>query len=189
MKAIFSTDWVTEDEIVSQHIDGLGPMPPSWWKLWAERSQFFDENGRPVHGRYVWPPLDTAFAEWVQAYCREDRLGEFSERRNGCHLAFDAVDAGNLTQRNIYPCRHHPLDTDFTHDEPPQPVFPDLLPKLEFLVFPAPLVSPSDSHSHRPANSKPLIRQDWRINLDVVSSEGQLLSKLPGQGLLFNEEL
>lgn len=45
MKALFSTDWATADEMVAQHIDELGPMPASWWERWEERAQFFDENG------------------------------------------------------------------------------------------------------------------------------------------------
>ncbi|KAL3472621.1 hypothetical protein BJX99DRAFT_235258 [Aspergillus californicus] len=32
MKAIFSTDWVREDELVPQYIDVLGPMPSEWWQ-------------------------------------------------------------------------------------------------------------------------------------------------------------
>lgn len=48
MKAIFSTYFVHEDEIVSQHIDVLGPMPSVWWQSWEGRSRFFDEYGRPT---------------------------------------------------------------------------------------------------------------------------------------------
>jgi hypothetical protein len=33
MKAIFfSTDYVDEDELVSQHVDVLGRMPFKWWQ-------------------------------------------------------------------------------------------------------------------------------------------------------------
>jgi hypothetical protein len=41
MKAIFSTDFVHEDEIVSQYIDVLGPMPSGWWLCWHGRRRFF----------------------------------------------------------------------------------------------------------------------------------------------------
>lgn len=44
MKAIFSSEFTTADEMVSNHIDVLGPMPLSWWNAWEERSQFFDER-------------------------------------------------------------------------------------------------------------------------------------------------
>ncbi|THC97146.1 hypothetical protein EYZ11_003361 [Aspergillus tanneri] len=77
MKAIFSSEFATADEVVSQHIDALGPMPLNWWERWAERSQFFDDNGRPKEGRYVWPPIDKAFEEGVQKYRRKLRANEF----------------------------------------------------------------------------------------------------------------
>ncbi|KAF3483115.1 uncharacterized protein GIQ15_02439 [Arthroderma uncinatum] len=79
MKAIFSTDWVTEDEMVSQHIDELGPMPSSWWERWEERDQFFDKDGRPLEDRDVWPSIDQAFEDWVQKYRRKRNVGEFSK--------------------------------------------------------------------------------------------------------------
>ncbi|OQE18054.1 hypothetical protein PENFLA_c022G10831 [Penicillium flavigenum] len=63
MKAIFSTEFASADELVSQHIDVPGPMPPSWWMHWRERGQFFDDDGRPKEGRYVWPGIEEAFEE------------------------------------------------------------------------------------------------------------------------------
>ncbi|KFZ17733.1 hypothetical protein V502_04424 [Pseudogymnoascus sp. VKM F-4520 (FW-2644)] len=62
----------------SNHIDVLGPLPLSWWESWEERSQFFDENGRPNEGRHVWLPMNEAF-EGVQKYRRKSkRVDEFS---------------------------------------------------------------------------------------------------------------
>lgn len=66
MKAIFSSDFATADEVVSQQIDVLGPMPSNWWERWEERREFFDENGRPKDDPYVWPRIDEAFEEGVQ---------------------------------------------------------------------------------------------------------------------------
>ncbi|KLJ06353.1 hypothetical protein EMPG_10241 [Blastomyces silverae] len=77
MKAIFSTDWVTEDEMVSQHNDVLGPMPLDWWDRWEAQDQFFDKNRHPIEGREVWPSIDLAFEEWVQKYRRKLGVGEF----------------------------------------------------------------------------------------------------------------
>lgn len=74
----FSTDWVTADEMTTQHIDELGPMPSSWWELWEQRDQFFDKNGRPTN-REVWPPIDQAFEEWVQKYRRKRGVGKFNK--------------------------------------------------------------------------------------------------------------
>ncbi|GFG16627.1 protein kinase, putative [Aspergillus lentulus] len=78
MKAIFSSEFATEDEILAQQIDVLGAMPLSWFKCWAKRSQFFDDDGRPKEGRHVWPSIDEAFEEGVQKYRRKSgRVSEF----------------------------------------------------------------------------------------------------------------
>lgn len=86
MKAVLSTDWVTKDEMTSQHIDELGPMPQSLWERWEGRIQFFDDNQRPIKRRYVWPPLDTAFEEWVQVYRRDGGMGEFGNEETAAIL-------------------------------------------------------------------------------------------------------
>jgi len=83
MKAIFSSEFATADELVSQHIDVLGPMPLNWWERWGERSQFFGDNGRPKEGRYVWPSMDKAFEEGVQKYRRKLRANEFDREETG----------------------------------------------------------------------------------------------------------
>lgn len=77
MKAIFSNEYITEDEMVSQHIDVLGPMPTSWWDRWEERGEFFDQDGRPTEGREVWPELGQAFERGVQDYRRKLQMGVF----------------------------------------------------------------------------------------------------------------
>ncbi|EAW17522.1 putative protein kinase [Aspergillus fischeri NRRL 181] len=78
MKAIFSSEFATADEMLAQQIDVLGAMPLSWFKCWAKRSQFFDDDGRPKEGRHVWPSIDEAFEEGVQKYRRKSgRVGEF----------------------------------------------------------------------------------------------------------------
>lgn len=80
MKSMFSTSWVTEDEIASQHIDVLGPIPSDWWLRWEGRSQFFLENGQSTefHRRNKWPPLETLFEDCVQKWRRKNgsEIGE-----------------------------------------------------------------------------------------------------------------
>ncbi|KKK12035.1 hypothetical protein AOCH_007679 [Aspergillus ochraceoroseus] len=71
MQPIFCNACVTADEIVSQQIDVLGPLPSDWWMRWQERSQFFDSNGNPKEGRYVWPGIEMAFEDTVQKYRRK----------------------------------------------------------------------------------------------------------------------
>lgn len=78
MKAIFSTE-APEDEVTSQQIDVLGPMPQAWYSAWEERSYFFDEDGRPVEGREVWPVLDLAFEQGVREYRRQGGVGDFDD--------------------------------------------------------------------------------------------------------------
>lgn len=77
MKAIFSSECFSVDELASQQIDILGPVPRSWWEQWNERSGFFDASGHPAEGRYVWPPIDQAFEEGIQKYRRMRRAGEY----------------------------------------------------------------------------------------------------------------
>lgn len=75
MKAIFSSEYHSADELASQQIDILGPVPRDWWEQWNERGEFFDVNGHPVEGRYVWPPIEQAFEEGVQKYRRLRQVG------------------------------------------------------------------------------------------------------------------
>jgi serine/threonine protein kinase len=87
MKAIFSSEFITADEIVSQQIDVLGPMPSSWWERWEERGQFFKQEGHPRGDRDVWPRLDDAFEEGVQKYRRKREMGEFGRDETAAILA------------------------------------------------------------------------------------------------------
>ena len=70
MKAIFSNEFTTLDEVTAQQVDVLGPMPPSWWERWDERTQFFDEGKRSLENREAWPTLEKAFEDFVQKYRR-----------------------------------------------------------------------------------------------------------------------
>lgn len=71
MKAIFSNEFTTLDEVTAQQVDVLGPMPPRWWEAWDERAQFFDGGNRPLENREAWPTLDVAFEEFIQKYRRK----------------------------------------------------------------------------------------------------------------------
>lgn len=87
MKAIFSSEFATADDIFAQQIDVLGAssLPSEWWEAWEQRSQFFSPSSDqmtkvPKESRYVWPPLDEAFEEGVQKYRRRSKkVGEFDE--------------------------------------------------------------------------------------------------------------
>jgi serine/threonine protein kinase len=87
MKAIFSSEFATADDIIAQQIDVLGAssLPLEWWEAWEQRSHFFSslpdhKTKHPKEGRYVWPPLDEAFEEGVQRYRRQSqKVKEFEE--------------------------------------------------------------------------------------------------------------
>lgn len=87
MKAIFSSEFTTDDEVTSQQVDVLGPMPPNWWERWGERSNFFDKKGYPKEGREVWPPIHQAFEEGVQKYHQKMlKAGQFGEEETAAIL-------------------------------------------------------------------------------------------------------
>ncbi|KAJ0422996.1 kinase-like domain-containing protein [Aspergillus carlsbadensis] len=78
MKAIFSMEYVPEDETISQQIEVLGPMPKEWFERWEKRAEWFDDEGRPTRRRWVWPPIEQAFEDGIQEARRELDMGEFS---------------------------------------------------------------------------------------------------------------
>ncbi|KGO75295.1 hypothetical protein PITC_001080 [Penicillium italicum] len=72
MQSIFSTDSWEEDDVLSQHIDVLGPMPSDWWQRWEGKLKFFDESGHSTeyHKKNKWYPLDQSFETQVQKWRR-----------------------------------------------------------------------------------------------------------------------
>ncbi|OJJ79313.1 uncharacterized protein ASPGLDRAFT_77691 [Aspergillus glaucus CBS 516.65] len=79
MKVLFSDEFATEDEVVSQHIDALGPIPKRWMKLWEQKNEFFNNKGHLKKGRSLWPSLEQAFEQNVQSYRRKVGVEEFGE--------------------------------------------------------------------------------------------------------------
>lgn len=65
-----SSDFATEDEIVAQYIDVIGPLPEDWrgsdsWR--QQQALYFDDQGRRRNeGEALWPSLEVAFDEGVQ---------------------------------------------------------------------------------------------------------------------------
>lgn len=88
MKALFSVEFGTADELVSQYIDVLGPMPQAWWERWEERGQFFENDSQrcPKRDRYVRPPIDQAFENGIQHYRRKRKMGEFGAEETAAVL-------------------------------------------------------------------------------------------------------
>ncbi|KAL3489047.1 hypothetical protein BJX62DRAFT_226913 [Aspergillus germanicus] len=82
MKTMFSSEWTTEDEVASQQVDVLGPMPAEWYATWEGRSQFWDEdeNSTVYHKRNKWRPLgDELFEDCVQEWRRRKGWEEIVE--------------------------------------------------------------------------------------------------------------
>ncbi|KAJ5836588.1 hypothetical protein N7447_002614 [Penicillium robsamsonii] len=87
MMAIFSTDFMDEDEIAAQHVDVLGPMPPEWWQRWEGRARFFHEDAYPKESymENKWPPLEESFEIGVQKW-RRKMGGEIEEEEKAAFL-------------------------------------------------------------------------------------------------------
>ncbi|KAJ0418188.1 kinase-like domain-containing protein [Aspergillus carlsbadensis] len=82
MKTIFSSSWATEDEVASQQVDVLGPMPAEWYAKWEGRRQFWDEEGNSTdyHKGNKWRPLgDEHFEDCVQKWRRKKGWKEIAE--------------------------------------------------------------------------------------------------------------
>lgn len=86
MKAIFSSEFATEDKVASQQIDVLGPIPKEWWERWETRQEFFDEFGKPTPDRSAWPPIEKAFEEGVEKYRVRFKQEAFSEEEKAAFL-------------------------------------------------------------------------------------------------------
>lgn len=78
MKAMFSSEFICPNEVISNHIDVLRPLPARWFESWEEQHQFFAADERPKRDRHVWPALDDAFEKGIQGYRRKHKAGEFS---------------------------------------------------------------------------------------------------------------
>lgn len=69
----------TQDEMTASQVYLQGPMPPTWWKKWDNRSMYFDEAGKPLGPPYDHWSWERKFREWVQSprqRWRTDTLAE-----------------------------------------------------------------------------------------------------------------
>ncbi|KAB8248397.1 kinase-like domain-containing protein [Aspergillus flavus] len=58
------------------------------WEIyrWGKRDLYFDDDGVPKDGRYVWSSIDGAFEEGVQKYRRKFGMGEFDGEETAAFL-------------------------------------------------------------------------------------------------------
>ncbi|PYI01809.1 kinase-like protein [Aspergillus sclerotiicarbonarius CBS 121057] len=87
MRSLFDATLATQDYMVSQQIDILGPLPPAWWDLWEARHKYFEEMGVPKKGRFVYSPLEQSFEKHVQASRRRDGMCCFDDEEKRAILA------------------------------------------------------------------------------------------------------
>ncbi|KAJ0425961.1 kinase-like protein [Aspergillus carlsbadensis] len=78
VRALFDATLATRDDIAAQQVDVLGSLPSEWWGSWQARGEYSDEDGRPIDGRFVFPPLEETFETDVQAARRKSNMGGFS---------------------------------------------------------------------------------------------------------------
>ncbi|KAH6641080.1 kinase-like domain-containing protein [Chaetomium tenue] len=76
----------TDDDVVAQWVDVLGPLPAEWWEKWETRSKYFNDANQPVEGRWAWS-LDQRFEEWVQKLRREEGMATVDDRERAAFLA------------------------------------------------------------------------------------------------------
>ena len=73
----FLDSWIwTEDEIILDQVDALGPLPAEWWEKWEARSEWFPGEWQPRDGRWT---FDRRFEESIQWLRRETGLETLSD--------------------------------------------------------------------------------------------------------------
>ncbi|KAL3449393.1 hypothetical protein BJX65DRAFT_272175 [Aspergillus insuetus] len=96
-RPLFDATLATRDDIAAQQVDILGPLPAEWWGCWQARGEYFDEDGRPVNGRVVFPSLEDTFETDVQVARRKDNMGEFGTEEKEAFLGHAPPDVGLQT--------------------------------------------------------------------------------------------
>lgn len=86
MQSLFSSAFYSDEQVMCQIVDTLGPLPGDWSKNWASRGNFFDDQGGPKNGRFVWPRMNGAFDECVQRFRRDANMGEFCRKEEEAFL-------------------------------------------------------------------------------------------------------
>ncbi|KAM5457722.1 hypothetical protein McanCB49686_002707, partial [Microsporum canis] len=55
----------TQDDMVCEHVDALGILPPEWWQKWEARHSRFAEDGTPIN-RSAFRSWDDRFEDSIQ---------------------------------------------------------------------------------------------------------------------------
>ncbi|PYI01431.1 kinase-like protein [Aspergillus sclerotiicarbonarius CBS 121057] len=62
---LFEGFLATDDDMICEHVDALGILPPAWWKQWEARQKKFTEDGRPIN-RTSYRSLEDRFDDSIQ---------------------------------------------------------------------------------------------------------------------------
>ncbi|KAL4911351.1 kinase-like domain-containing protein [Aspergillus multicolor] len=68
-RPLFSNNYWSVKDLSSPRPDvpGARGLPEAWWQNWTERSEYYEDDRRPIDGRELRPPpLEISFAEGVQ---------------------------------------------------------------------------------------------------------------------------
>ncbi|KAE8345913.1 hypothetical protein BDV24DRAFT_177701 [Aspergillus arachidicola] len=76
-RPLFDAILATHDDILSQQVDIVGPLPLEWWDSWEARHEYFEERGEPKKGRFISPSLEHSFEKEIQAPREKLGIGEF----------------------------------------------------------------------------------------------------------------
>lgn len=86
MQALFSSAFRSEEEVMCEIVDIMGPLPDNWYTIWKHRDEYFDQDGQPKEGRHVWPGIEQTFRNRVQKYRREADMVELCAEEEAAFL-------------------------------------------------------------------------------------------------------
>ncbi|KAB8270304.1 kinase-like protein [Aspergillus minisclerotigenes] len=72
-RPLFDATLATHDDISSQQVDILGPLPLESWDSWEVRHEYFEERGEPKKDRFIFPSLEHCFEKEIHA--PRDKIG------------------------------------------------------------------------------------------------------------------
>jgi len=85
-RPIIDATLATCDDVISQLVDILGPLPLTWDAKWEARHEYFDDAGRPKGGRYVYPSLETLFQPNIQQPRLRDKMDMMDDEEKKAFL-------------------------------------------------------------------------------------------------------
>ncbi|OOF99309.1 hypothetical protein ASPCADRAFT_512029 [Aspergillus carbonarius ITEM 5010] len=62
---LFEGFLAAEDDMICEHVDALGILPPEWWQQWAARHKKFTEDGKSIN-RKSYRSLENRFEDSIQ---------------------------------------------------------------------------------------------------------------------------